>query len=177
MSTDDLAPLRVIAITDLASREVVFGVHIHNGMDVIEADEVSTDAVVRQYIAEFCSGCYFRSNRLDTTKLNNLFAGTVCIVAEEEGAKEYSITVKRLHSSNKDFWWWMDKLHKDGGWADRLAFARSGNSPWPNPEPPKDQFWDNFWKAYGDTVLFATLAAVVVFALHTMTDAFSDKDS
>ena len=177
MSVDDLAPLRVIAITNMTSREIVFGVHIHNGMDSIEADEVSTDQVVRAYIAEFCDGCFFRSNKLDRVQLDNDFEGTVCIVAEDKASfTEYSISVKRLFSADREFWWWMNKLHSDGGWADQLAFARTGASPWAEPEPPQDQYWDNFWKAYGDTVLFSTLVAIVVFALHTMTDAFSDKE-
>ncbi len=175
--TEPLAPLRVIEITDMSTKQIVFGVHIHGPMDEKDAHEVSTDAVVRQYVDEFCSDCSFRTNRLANGTLSQEFQGVVCHVSEELGMlKEYTIAVRRIYSSDKKYWWWMDKLHRDGGWSEILAAYRTGVDPRPQPTPPADPFWSSFWKSFGSTLLLTTLAVILAGIVAAIAHSLSNDD-
>lgn len=173
--TNRLDPLRVVAIVDQTTKVPVFGVHIHSPFDALDADQVSTDAIVRQYIQEFCSDCSVRDNRLASTTLRNEFAGVVATVSERaDGPKTYSIEVRRVPTSSDDYWWWMNKLHSDGGWADRLEQARTGINPQSTPQHVPDPFWSSLWSSYGNTFLLVTFAVLLTGIIHSFLGSSDD---
>ena len=166
-----ISPLRVMVIRDTDSKEEVYGRIIHD--DVLENEPCpsgATDAVVRAYMAEFCSDCYIQDNQLDKGQLPDSFKGRVATVAAEAGMKEYAVVVKILSRPVDDLE--IIKYHNKSfnEWEAALAVYRGEPDPRVYDEPDLVALQSEVsWNVFKQTFALVCLAMVVSLIIGSFT--------
>lgn len=165
-------PMRVMVIRDTDSKEEVYGQIIHDDYPEREAaPSGSTDAVVRAYMAEFCSTCYVQDNKLDKGPLPDNFEGRVATIAEEAGMKEYAVVVKILNRpvDTLEIIEYHNKSFKQ--WEAALAIHRGLPDPRVLDEPDlKDVQAEVSWNVFKQTFALVCLAMVISLVLGSFID-------
>ena len=154
--------MRLMVIRDTDSKEEVYGQIIHDDYRENELAPVgSTDAVVRAYMAEFCSDCYICNNKLDAGPLPDSFEGRVATIASEMGTKEYSVVVKILKRpvDEREINKYHDKSFNE--WEAALELNRGNPDPRVLDEPDlEDVKREVFWNVFKQTFALVCLAMV-----------------
>lgn len=164
-------PMRVMVIRDTDSKEEVYGQIIHDDyLEDTEAPSGSTDAVVRAYVAEFCSDCYIRDNVFDKGPLPDTFEGRVATVAAEPGMKEYAVVVKILNYpvDTQEINEYHNKSFNE--WEAALAIHRGLPDPRVLDEPDlKDTQRKVSWNVFKQTFALVCLAMVASLVVGSFT--------
>lgn len=164
--------MRVMVIRDTDSKEEVYGQIIHDEHHANELDPIgSTDAIVRAYMAEFCSDCYVRDNLLDKGQLPDSFEGRVATVADEAGMKEYAVVVKILSRpvDTLEIIEYHNKSFKE--WEAALAIYRGQPDPRVFDEPNLEDIQSEVsWNVFKQTLALVCLAMVVSLVVGSFID-------
>lgn len=166
--------VRLMIVRDLDTKEEVYGQMIHDEYLTDEFDPIgSTDQVVRAYMAEFCSGCYIRNNKLEQGTLSDTFEGVVAIVAEQAGMKEYAVVVKLLYRpvDNRGVIEYHNKSFKE--WNAALELYRGNPDPRVIDEPDlKDTQSEISWNVFKQTFALVSLVMLIMI----LAGSFTNKD-
>lgn len=164
--------LRLLLIKDTDSKDEVFGRVIYD--EYSEDNPIppnTTDTAVREYMAEFCPGCYTRNNLLDAGPLSNDFEGRVVTVAEQAGMNEFHVVVKILKwpvDQQEILEYYNKKLPE---WEASYEVAQGNPDPRVLDEPSVEHMKKEiFWNVFKQTFALVSLAVVVSLVVGSLFD-------